>query len=68
MPKVVKIFNILADKIEMDENYIPSMCSLLKIFQLPFVKEKSSDELYYEAIIAGCMADLGKFQSWSFLK
>lgn len=57
--KIVKIFNVLADKIENDENYIPSLCQLLKLFQYPFVKEKASDELYYESTIAGCMADLG---------
>ena len=57
--KVVKLFNILADKIEIDESYIPSMCSLLKVFQYPFFKEKSSDEIVYEQAVAECMADLG---------
>ena len=36
------------------------MCSLLKLFKYPFIKEKSSDEVYYESVIAGCMADIGK--------
>jgi hypothetical protein len=35
------------------------MCTLLKLFKYPFLKEKSSDEVYYESIIAGCMADIG---------
>lgn len=59
VPRIMKIFNVLADKLDNDDTYIPSMCNLLKIFQYPFVKEKSSDELYYESAIANCMADLG---------
>jgi len=55
----MKIFNVLADKIETDQVYVQSMCSLLRILQYPFVKEKASDELYFESTIAGCMADLG---------
>ena len=55
----MKLFNILADKIESDETYVNGMCSLLRIFQYPFFKEKASDELYYEQAIAECMADLG---------
>ena len=57
--KIVKIFNILADKIETDETYIPSLCSLLKDFQYPFVKEKASDEIVYEQVIVECLANLG---------
>ncbi len=57
--KIVKIFNIMADKIETDETYIPSLCSLLKVFQYPFVKEKASDELIYEQVIVECLANLG---------
>lgn len=59
VPRIVRIFNVIADKIENDDTYVPLMINLLKIFQLPFVKEKASDELYFESIIAGCMADLG---------
>jgi len=55
----MKIFNVLADKIETDEVYVNSMCGLLKILQYPFIKEKASDELVFESVIAGCMADLG---------
>lgn len=63
--KIVKIFNALADKIEKNESYIPSMCSLLKLFRYPFIKEKSSDEVYYESTVAGCMADIGKLETIS---
>jgi hypothetical protein len=55
----VKIFNILSDKSEVDEEYVPILCSLLKLFQYPFMKEKSSDELVYEKVIVECLANLG---------
>lgn len=57
--KIVKIFNILAEKIETDESYIPSLCNLLKVFQFPFIKEKASDELVFEQVIVECLANLG---------
>lgn len=57
--KIIKIFNILADKSEIDEAYLPCMCALLKTFQYPFIKEKASDELVYETVIVECLANLG---------
>ena len=38
------------------------MCSLLKLFKYPFIREKSSDEVFYESTVAGCMADIGKLE------
>ena len=38
------------------------MCTLLKLFSYPFMREKSSDEVYYESTVAGCMADIGKIR------
>lgn len=58
--KIVKIINILADKVEIDSTYIPCICNLLKIFQYPFIKEKTSDELVYETVLSECIANIGK--------
>lgn len=60
MVKIVKILNILADKAEADDNYLPSICSLLNIFKYPFFKEKSSDEFVFESVIIECIANIGK--------
>jgi hypothetical protein len=58
--KIVKILNVLSDKAETDLRYVPSICNLLKIFQYPFFKEKSSDELVFELVIVECIANIGK--------
>ena len=58
--KVVKLLNILADRIDKDESYIPSLCSLLGLFKYPFLKEKASDELVYEQVIIECLANIGR--------
>ena len=55
---------MLADKSEIDESYLPSMCGLLKTFQYPFVKEKASDEIVYETVIVECLANLGINQEY----
>lgn len=57
--KIVKLLNILADMIDKDAGYAASMCTLLKLFQYPFMKEKSSDELVFEQLIAECVSNLG---------
>jgi protein tyrosine phosphatase len=58
--KIIKILNVLSDKVETDGRYISSICSLLKIFQYPFFKEKSSDELVFESVIVECIANIGR--------
>lgn len=61
--KIIKILNVLSDKAESDEQYIESICLLLRIFQYPFLKEKSSDELVFESVIIECIANIGKLFS-----
>lgn len=59
--KIIKILNVLSDKAETDiDNYIDSICALLRIFKYPFFKEKSSDELVYGSVIVECIANIGK--------
>jgi hypothetical protein len=57
--KIVKLFNILADKIDSNEAYLASITTLLRVFQNPFFKEKSSDEMVYEQLIAECVSNIG---------
>jgi hypothetical protein len=57
--KIVKLFNILADKIDTNENYLTSILTLIRVFQFPFLKEKSSDEMVYEQLIAECISNIG---------
>ncbi len=59
--KIIKILNVLSDKAEATdvENYIESICALLKILQYPFFKEKSSDELVFGSVIVECIANIG---------
>jgi hypothetical protein len=58
--KIIKILNILSDKIESEDVFVMEMCEMINIYSYTFFKEKSSDELQYEPIITECMANLGK--------
>jgi cilia- and flagella-associated protein 69 len=59
IPKIIKILNVLSDKIEHDQTYASGMCSLITLCSYPYLKEKSSDELYAERILSECVANLG---------
>jgi hypothetical protein len=64
----MKILNILSDKIEMENLFIPDMCELLEIYSYPFFKERSSDEINFSTVISECMANLGFiFMIFTFL-
>ena len=57
--KIIKVLNVLSDKAELDEQYMESICALLKLLQYPFIKEKTSDELVFESVIVECIANIG---------
>jgi hypothetical protein len=57
--KIVKLFNILADRIDWNESYTACIITLIRVFQYPFFKEKTSDELVYEQLIAECISNMG---------
>uniref|UniRef100_A0A674N5H2 Cilia- and flagella-associated protein 69 ARM repeats domain-containing protein n=1 Tax=Takifugu rubripes TaxID=31033 RepID=A0A674N5H2_TAKRU len=44
---IATILNICAEKAKDHHEYLPILCEALKICSLPFLKEKSSDELNY---------------------
>ena len=57
---VFKILNICADRVDQHPVYIEPMVNLLKICSLPFLKEKSSDEITYKQIAVEAISQLGK--------
>lgn len=60
MVKIVKILNILSDKIEVEEFFAEDMCRLINLCSYPYYKERTSDELTFEPIITECLANLGE--------
>lgn len=56
---IFKILNICADRVDHHPIYIDPMINILKICCMPFLKEKSSDELAYEQIAIESIAQLG---------
>ncbi len=66
---VFKILNVCAERVDEHPAYIEPMVDLLKICQLPFLKEKTSDVMAYEQIALESIAQLGKFfiMHWSLL-
>ena len=56
---VFKILNILADRVDEHPIYVSPIIEILKICSLPFLKEKSSDEMSYETIAIESVAQLG---------
>ncbi|KAL0961948.1 hypothetical protein UPYG_G00333780 [Umbra pygmaea] len=56
---IFKIFDICAEKSKDHPEYSSVICDLLKIFRLPFLKEKASDELTYEQTVKESLSQLG---------
>ena len=44
--------------------YIEPMCGILRLCSLPFLREKSSDEISYEQIAVESISQLGMFESF----
>ena len=57
---VLKILNVCADRVEDNAVYMAPMMGLLNICSLPFLREKSSDEMAYEQIAVESLAQIGK--------
>ena len=66
--QVCKILGVCADRLPDQPLYEQLIVDILKICGLPFLKEKSSDELVYEQIVTESVSQLGKiFKSLLFL-
>lgn len=57
--QVFKILNVCADRVNEQPRYEQFIVDILKICSLPFLKEKSSDELIYEQIVIESISQLG---------
>lgn len=57
--QVFKVLNVCADRVNEQPRYEQFIVDILKLCSLPFLKEKSSDELVYEQIVIESVSQLG---------
>ncbi|KAH3715889.1 cilia- and flagella-associated protein 69-like [Dreissena polymorpha] len=57
--QVFKILNVCSDRVNEQPRYEQFIIDILKICSLPFLKEKSSDELVFEQIVLESVSQLG---------
>ncbi|RUS81453.1 hypothetical protein EGW08_010793 [Elysia chlorotica] len=57
--QVFKILNVCADRVDSNPIYEQPILEILKLCSLPFLMEKSSDELVYEQIVVESVSQLG---------
>uniref|UniRef100_H3CJK6 Cilia- and flagella-associated protein 69 ARM repeats domain-containing protein n=1 Tax=Tetraodon nigroviridis TaxID=99883 RepID=H3CJK6_TETNG len=65
---IAKILNICAEKVKDHHEYLPILCEALKICSLPFLKEKSSDELNYAKDATDFLSHMGNILMKIILK
>uniref|UniRef100_A0A8C1LVR9 Cilia- and flagella-associated protein 69 ARM repeats domain-containing protein n=1 Tax=Cyprinus carpio TaxID=7962 RepID=A0A8C1LVR9_CYPCA len=56
---IFKIVNLCAERVSDHPEYARILCDLLQICGLPFLKEKSSDEMKYAAVVTDCVSQMG---------
>ncbi|XP_034532195.1 cilia- and flagella-associated protein 69-like [Notolabrus celidotus] len=56
---ITKIFNVCAEKAEDHPEYVPMLREAIKICSLPFLKEKTSDELTYAQDVIDFLSHMG---------
>ncbi|XP_072010337.1 cilia- and flagella-associated protein 69 [Engystomops pustulosus] len=59
LPQMMKLLNASASKIEDHRDFIDPVCDIVKLFGLPFLKEKMSDEVTYAQAVAESLSQLG---------
>ncbi|XP_075683735.1 cilia- and flagella-associated protein 69 isoform X2 [Rhinoderma darwinii] len=59
LPQIMKLLNISAAKTEDHKDFIDPVCEVVKLFGLPFLKEKMSDEVTYAQTVAESLSQLG---------
>ena len=60
--QVFKILNVCADRVDSQPLYEQPIIDILRLCSLPYLKEKSSDELIYEQIVVESVSQLGKLR------
>ncbi|XP_005941001.3 cilia- and flagella-associated protein 69 isoform X2 [Haplochromis burtoni] len=56
---IAKILNICAEKVTDHPEYVSILCEALTICRLPFLKEKTSDELHYAQDVTEFLSHMG---------
>ncbi|XP_075886424.1 cilia- and flagella-associated protein 69 isoform X2 [Nelusetta ayraudi] len=56
---IAKILNVCAEKTKDHPEYVPILCEALQICRLPFLKEKTSDELTYTQDVIEFLSHMG---------
>ncbi|XP_053324126.1 cilia- and flagella-associated protein 69 [Spea bombifrons] len=59
LTQLMKILNVCAARVGDHKEFIDPMSDLLKLFGLPFLKEKTSDEINYAQDVAESISQLG---------
>ncbi|XP_068942292.1 cilia- and flagella-associated protein 69 [Petaurus breviceps papuanus] len=57
--QIFKIMSLCTEKIEKQPNFLESVCEILKLCRLPFLKKKASDEITYAKEISEAVSLLG---------
>ncbi|NWI40785.1 CFA69 protein, partial [Picathartes gymnocephalus] len=57
--RITEILNLCAEKMNEQETFTEPLCELIKLFGLPFQKQKSSDEANYSDEVSQSIAQLG---------
>ena len=65
--QVFKILNVCADRVDSNPIYEQPILEILKLCSLPFLMEKSSDELVYEQIVVESVSQLGMFSVFAIV-
>ncbi|XP_051728378.1 cilia- and flagella-associated protein 69-like isoform X2 [Ctenopharyngodon idella] len=56
---ICQILNLCAERVTDQPEYAKILCDLLQICGLPFLKEKSSDEMKFSAAATDCVSQMG---------
>ncbi|KAE8596112.1 hypothetical protein XENTR_v10015973 [Xenopus tropicalis] len=59
LSQIIQILNLCAERIEDHKDFVDPMCEIVKLCGLPFLKEKTSDELNYAQVVAESISQLG---------
>ena len=59
--QVFKVLNTCADRVDEQPRYEQFIVEILKICSLPFLQEKSSDELVFEQIVTESVSQIGMY-------
>ncbi|KAK7898481.1 hypothetical protein WMY93_019334 [Mugilogobius chulae] len=59
LKSLAKVFDVCAEKSKEDPIYLPFLCEAIKLSRLPFLKERTSDELNYAQDVVHFLSHIG---------